>query len=205
VARQRQSAARRRRAEAAALRRRAQRRRALLAAGAAVATVVIVVSLVATRRGNGEPTIPGVQRFDDLSRTHVSGAVSYPHLPPVGGDHNQVWQNCGFYSAQIENEYAVHSLEHGAVWITYRPDLPDDQVVALRAIAKASDYVLVSLFPGLPEPVIASAWGRQLRLRTADDRRLERFVEAYADGPQAPERGGRCTGGVGQPEEQGAD
>lgn len=29
--------------------------------------------------------------------------------------------------------------------------------------------------------------------------RLEQFVGAFRLGPQAPERGGPCTGGIGQP------
>ena len=34
------------------------------------------------------------------------------------GEHNPVWQNCGFYNKPVRDESAVHSLEHGAVWIT---------------------------------------------------------------------------------------
>jgi hypothetical protein len=47
--------------------------------------------------------------------------VDYPQSPPVGGPHNPIWQNCGFYSKPVRDEYAVHSMEHGAVWITYSP------------------------------------------------------------------------------------
>ena len=130
---------------------------------------------------------------------HTEGNVDYAQTPPVGGEHNSVWQNCGFYSKPVTNENAVHSLEHGAVWITYRPDLPQDQVDILRDLAHSETYVLVSPYPGLPSPVVASAWGKQLRLQSADDPDLERFVQAYRQGPQTPERGAACTGGIGQP------
>jgi putative peptide zinc metalloprotease protein len=147
----------------------------------------------------GKPVPAGVQRFEVAERAHVQTPVSYPQTPPVGGDHAPIWQNCGFYEAPIANEHAVHSLEHGAVWITYRPDLPGAQIDMLRRLARRQPYLLVSAFPDLPTPVIASAWGRQLRLDSPDDPRLGQFVRAFRLGSQAPERGGPCTGGVGIP------
>jgi Protein of unknown function (DUF3105) len=125
--------------------------------------------------------------------------VDYAQTPPVGGEHNPVWQNCGFYDEPVANENAVHSLEHGAVWITYSPDLPQDQVDVLRDLAHSQTYVLVSPYPDLPSNVVASAWGKQLSLQSADDPDLERFVRAYRQGPQTPEPGAVCTGGIGQP------
>jgi hypothetical protein len=110
-----------------------------------------------------------------------------------------VWQNCGFYAEPIRDENAVHSLEHGAVWITYRPDLPQDEVERLRDLAQNETFVLVSPYPGLDSPVVASAWGKQLALESAEDPDLERFVQAYRQGPQTPEPGAVCTGGIGNP------
>jgi hypothetical protein len=141
----------------------------------------------------------GVESFDVVGRTHVQLAVSYPETPPVGGPHAPIWQNCGFYDSPIANENAVHSMEHGAVWITYRQDLPPDQVDALRQFPQGHTHVLVSPFPDLFAPVVASAWGRQLRLDSADDPRLDQFVRAFQRGPQTPERGAPCSGGVGEP------
>jgi hypothetical protein len=125
--------------------------------------------------------------------------VDYPQSPPVGGAHNPIWQNCGFYSKPVRNEYAVHSMEHGAVWITYSPDLPKDQVEKIKSLTQKS-YVLASPYPGLPAPVVASAWGKQLKLNSANDPRLEQFVIDYSQGPQNPEPGAPCSGGVGSPE-----
>ena len=126
--------------------------------------------------------------------------MDYAQSPPVGGVHNPVWQNCGFYEEPIRNETAVHSLEHGAVWITYSPDLPQDAVERLRDLAQSNDYVLVSPYPELNSPMVASAWGKQLNLESAEDPDLEQFIGAYSQGPQTPEPGASCTGGVGRPE-----
>ena len=120
----------------------------------------------------------------------------------MGGDHNPFWQNCGYYPNPIQSELGVHSLEHGAVWITYRPGLPANEVDALRQLAKSRAYVLVSPWANdaLPAPIVASAWGVQLRLTSTSDPALASFVATYAGGPQAPEPGARCTGAVGTPE-----
>jgi hypothetical protein len=141
----------------------------------------------------------GVRSFAISDHGHVERPVSYPQSPPVGGPHDPVWQNCGFYDEPVRNENAVHSLEHGAVWITYQPDLPQEQVNRLRDMAHSQTYILVSPYPGLDSPVVASAWGKQLRLEGADDPRLERFVGAFRRGPQA-HPGEPCSGGTGEPE-----
>jgi hypothetical protein len=176
----------------------------------AVAAVIAVVAVAAGSGGSGPKgstsrssttvgEISGVATFSDLGRNHVAGTVDYPQTPPVGGDHAPVWQNCGYYPAPVPNERGVHSMEHGAVWITYVPDLPAAEVAVLRQAAKADSYVLVSPYPGLPSPVVASAWGVQLRLPSATDARLAAFVSRYSQGPQTPEPGGPCSGGAGSP------
>ena len=108
--------------------------------------------------------------------------------------HNPVPQTCGFYDEPIGSEHAVHSLEHGAVWVTYDPDLPANDVQVLEDLAAERDYLIVSPFAGLPAPVVASAWGVQLRLEGVDDPYLELFVDYYEQGPQTPELGASCSG-----------
>jgi putative peptide zinc metalloprotease protein len=141
----------------------------------------------------------GVQTFKGLDRRHVEGTVVYRQTPPVGGNHAAVWQNCGFYPRPIANEHGVHSLEHGAVWVTYRPDLASRQIDVLRDLAHQQRYVLVSAYPKLPSEVVVSAWGRQLRLGSAYDERLQSFIRRFKLNDETPERGGLCTGGTGIP------
>ena len=175
--------------------------RAVVIGGILVAVIgAFIAVILVNSRQQAASTPEGVESFAIPSRNHVEGTVSYPQTPPVGGDHNPVWQNCGFYSSPVRNENAVHSMEHGAVWITYQPDLPSDQVEVLRNLAHDNTYVLVSPFPDSPAPVVASAWGKQLQLDSANDPRLEQFVSAFREGPQAPERGAPCTNGIGEPQ-----
>ena len=186
-------------------RRRERRRNILLGTGIAVAALAVAgaVSLSFALRG-GAASIRGVQSFSGLARTHVSRAVSYPQQPPDGGPHSPVWLNCGIYTRPVPSTNAVHSLEHGAVWVTYRPDLPTAAVSQLRDLVRGQSprtrgYLILSPYPGLPAPVVASAWGKQLRLTHASDPRLPQFITTYAQGPQTPERGATCSGGTGTP------
>jgi len=149
-----------------------------------------------------------------LEHSHVPGPVTYSVVPPVGGNHNATWMNCGIYDKPVPSEYAVHNLEHGAVWITYQPSLPKSEVAGLRAFARrqsslspggqrGSRYIDLTPYPGLPAPVVASSWGFQLRLTSPTDPRLQEFVNKFrASKTYTPEYGGECTGGIGAPLEK---
>ena len=127
---------------------------------------------------------------------HTTTTVKYAENPPVGGLHNPAWQNCGIYTTPIHSEHGVHSLEHGAVWITYRPDLPADQIQRLTTIA-SDDYMLLSPYPGLPAPIVASSWNHQIKLERADDPQLPQFISRSKNNPTTtPEFGAMCFGGV---------
>ena len=84
----------------------------------------------------GQAALGDVKTFEDLERDHVETAVEYPQTPSVGGDHNPAWQNCGFYDSEVAPENATHSLEHGAVWIGYSPDLADDRSPSWRTSSR---------------------------------------------------------------------
>ncbi|MDQ2652491.1 MAG: DUF3105 domain-containing protein [Chloroflexota bacterium] len=137
--------------------------------------------------------ISGVATFTVESADHTEDPVEYAQDPPAGGPHAPAWQKCAAYDAPIRNENAVHSQEHGAVWITYQPDLPEAEVKALDKLAETR-YVLVSPYPDLEDPIVASAWGAQLRLDAADDPRLGAFIERYAG--NGPEPGANCDSGL---------
>ena len=175
----------------------AKERRSRVILITAVATVILliagVVGFTVWRDVSTRPTLDAVKTFT-VTRKHTTADVTYAQTPPVGGDHNPTWLNCGVYPKAVPDELAVHSLEHGAVWVTYRPDLPAAQVATLTK-ELPDTYIVVSPHDGLSSPVVASAWGAQLALTGVDDPRLEEFVTKYRQGPQTPEPGAACTGG----------
>ena len=163
-------------------------------------------SVLSTARleGGGLKEVAAVQlglesRYAVEQRGHSLGRVRYDVTPPVGGTHDPLWLNCGVYRAPVRVENAVHSLEHGAVWITYRSgDLTESARQALNALG-ANPRVLISPYPGQPAAVIATAWGVQLRLPNANIARLKTFIAAHHDRATAPEPNGPCIAGTGLP------
>jgi hypothetical protein len=133
-----------------------------------------------------------------LSRNHVTTNVSYPMHPPVGGDHNPVWLNCNgdVYTEPVRDENAVHSLEHGAVWVTYSGKASKADVAALAAKVRKTPYTLMSPYENQASPIMLTAWGHQLSVRSAGDPGVDRFLATYVQGEQTPEPGASCTGGT---------
>jgi hypothetical protein len=136
-----------------------------------------------------------------LGRNHVATAVTYPMQPPVGGDHHQAWMTCDgtVYTRAIPNENAVHSLEHGAVWVTYNDGAAAADVKSLADRVDRTPYTLMSPVGTQPGTITLSAWGRQLTVEKASDARVEQFLVKYVQGPQTPEPGAACTGGLTAP------
>ncbi|MFD4576684.1 DUF3105 domain-containing protein [Streptomyces sp. NPDC058417] len=133
-----------------------------------------------------------------LGRNHVADKVTYPMQPPVGGDHSQAWMTCDgtVYTQAIANESAVHSLEHGAVWITYNDKAADADVKALAEKVDRTPYTLMSPNTTQSGTIMLSAWGHQLTVEKASDARVQQFLTKYVQGAQTPEPGAACTGGL---------
>lgn len=165
--------------------------------GALVVVLVGVVVFVALNRDSESPseTIAGLESNSDVTRNHVEGAVDYPNNPPLGGDHAPTWLGrvvgqCGAFAEPVPTENAVHSLEHGAIWITYDPELESDQVSTLEEYAEGESKIIVSPFEGMDTPIAVSGWGNQVKVDDASDERIEQFIDAFEG--QGPEPGAQC-------------
>jgi hypothetical protein len=142
--------------------------------------------------------VTGERTWDKLEQDHVDKQVDYPMNPPVGGDHHQAWMNCDadVYTEAIPNVNAVHSLEHGAVWVTYNDKAKDADVEALAKRVSSTPYSLMSPVADQKDPLMLSAWGKQVTVKSATDARVGQFFTKYVQGPQTPEPGAACGGGI---------
>ncbi|MFE7844062.1 DUF3105 domain-containing protein [Microbacterium sp. NPDC057407] len=173
---------------------------AVVIIGLVIASVVFAPAPAPTyERGDSDgSSIEGLETFENTAN-HVEGPVEYAQTPPAGGDHNAVWLNCGVYTQPVPNENAVHSLEHGAVWVTYDPaQVSDDDIAALEA-QLPSTYTVLSPYEGMDSPIALSAWNAQVKVDSADDERIEQFIRAYWRSTNAPEPNAACTGAYDAP------
>jgi hypothetical protein len=147
---------------------------------------------------NDIPALQATKTYDYVGGDHTTDPVTYAQTPPVGGPHDPTWDDCGAYPDPVRNEQAVHDLEHGTVWITYRPGLDQAEIASLQSKLESlkSGRWMLSPYPGLPAPVVVTAWNAQLDLTGADDPRLPAFLGFYGDGHTGPEAAfATCKGG----------
>lgn len=144
--------------------------------------------------------VEGVKTWSDLSQNHVQTEVDYPMSPAAGGDHNPVWASCDakVYTKEIKEENAVHSLEHGAVWITYNDKASKGDVESLGDRVSKTPYTFLSPYKDQSSPITLTAWGVQLEVGEASDAKVKQFLDKYVQGEQTPEKGATCSGGVTQ-------
>lgn len=185
------------------------KRNRLLAIWLSSAAGVAVLALVATFVIIGSTPkqlveLTGLKTWDVPGAVHVDPQpvdykADYEMDPPAGGPHWSAWLNCGVYDQPQENERAVHSLEHGAIWVTYNPDTTTSADIATLRKNLPSSYIVISPYPGLSDPFVASAWGAQIRFKDVNDPRLDTFVAERWKSGTAPELGASCSGAVDGP------
>ncbi len=177
--------------------------------GLIIGTVLVVVLAVgiigyAVSKGskksdsasNNPDKIAGVVHKSFPSGDHVNGVIKYNESPPMGGPHAPIWADCTgtVYPNQIANENAVHDLEHGAIWITYKPGLAAAQLDVLTKLVAGQQYMILTPYAGLKTNISLQAWGYQLFLDDANDARVKQFISALKlSQTNTPELGASCT------------
>ena len=66
----------------------------------------------------------------------------------------------------------MHSLEHGAVWITYNPDAaqPTADIATLAKLVDGRSGRLLSPYAGLGSTISLQSWNHQLSVDSVDRR-----------------------------------
>jgi hypothetical protein len=168
-------------------------------AAAAISYAVIQVNKANADKVGSIDDIAGVETYDyPAGQEHVETPVAYTESPPVGGPHAPPpdWADCTgtVYDVDIRHENAVHSLEHGAVWITYNADeVSAADIDTLSQLVEGEAGRMMSPYTGLDSPISVQAWGHQLKVDSADDKRIKQFADFLTlNSAFTPEPGASC-------------
>ena len=123
-----------------------------------------------------------------MSEEHINAGQEggpYNSNPPTSGPHAgpAPW---GFSAEEISDENAVHNLEHGGIWISYK-DLDQPSIDTLREIARENSLsVVVSPRVANDSKVAVASWGRLMKLETVEWDAIMEFIRKNKN--KSPER-----------------
>lgn len=145
------------------------------------------------------PFVAQQEHLDALNTWDGTNPV-YDLTPPVGGNHLSAWQTCtgSVYDGPIVDGNAVHSMEHGAVWLTYDPELVDQaDIDTFTQVISARDYSLMSPYPGQGVAVSLQSWGNRYQTEDPADPKIDEYLDSYILNERFnPEPYATCAGGV---------
>ena len=153
----------------------------LVFAVAAIGYAVTRVNESNANRITSADQLEGLQTFDYAAgQQHVATPVTYEQTPPVGGPHDGEWADCTgtVYDVDIRHENAVHSMEHGATWITYDPGaVGDDDVAVLADMVEGTSGLMLSPYEGQSSPISLQSWNHQLAVDSVTDERVQQYAD----------------------------
>jgi hypothetical protein len=133
------------------------------------------------------------QTFISEGQEHViqgTPVTAYKTNPPTSGPHWPEPPLDGVYDKGVPDEAMVHGLEHGRIWISYKPSISDAIKEKLRTIATSQTRVILSERPANDTDIALAAWTRLDTFNlssdgSVDEQRILDFILRYRD--KAPE------------------
>ena len=151
----------------------------------ALATVVvgfIAFIIVSKITAPPEPPRPGIEQADH-GREHVSSKEYGGDQPPTSGSHaNPVaW---GVYDTEVRDDQAIHNMEHGGIYVSYQPDLPQDQIEKLKKLLSEPfsnpefqpKKIVLAPRAANKSPIVLSSWRRSESLASYDQKKIEEYI-----------------------------
>lgn len=159
--------------------------------GAWAVAAALLVWLVMLGIKNTKPQGPDrSQAIEGQGQGHIAVGVAhepYNSNPPTSGPHYANPARTGFYSEVLPDEQLVHNLEHGEIWIAYRPGLPAEVIEQLKDYPGV--FVIVTPREQNETDIALVAWERldkfNLEGGRLDTQRIADFILRYRDkGPE---------------------
>lgn len=148
--------------------------------------VVATIGFIAFISINKEPPKPRPgSEHQDNGRQHVQSKEYGGEEPPTSGDHAEplAWQ---VYEKEIPDANTIHNMEHGGVYISYRPDLPKDQIEQIQALFSKpysnTDFspikAIVAPRASNKAPIVMSSWTRSQSFESFDEAKMIEYYKA---------------------------
>jgi len=115
------------------------------------------------------------KEYDDSAEPLTSGA----HASPIP------W---GSYESDLKEVNTIHNLEHGGIYVSYQPNLPDEQVQAMKELLFEpygdSEFkpkkVILAPRAANSSPIVVSSWLRSMKLEKFDAQKILDYYETNA-------------------------
>lgn len=158
------------------------------ALGAVVVLSGLIAGWIQYSKVQGQ-SLPG-QLIPDQGREHVG--ASHEHVynsnPPTSGWHFPRPEEWGVYKEELPDEVLIHNLEHGGVWISYKPDISEDTRKKLESFyEKFGRKVIITPRAKNDADIALAAWNRLDKFSVSEysDERVEKFIKAFRNkGPE---------------------
>lgn len=162
--------------------------------GIGLLSLIILIGgvwLMTAKDASEEASLLG-EKIDNMGATHISRGgtitVDYNSNPPTSGPHwGDGTAGPGIKDQEVPDQLLIHSLEHGAVILSYKGNLPKEDIEEIKNYfnESAGKKIMVPR-KNLDVPVALTSWNRLLKLTTIDGSKIKEFIEANSD--RAPEK-----------------
>src|SRR3989344_1311959 len=134
--------------------------------------------------------------ISDQGRNHINIGAEHPAYnsnPPTSGWHYEKWETKGVYKEQQPDEGLIHNLEHGYIWISYRPDASPEIVKQLENFYSFGKKIIVEPRKENDKLIVLAAWNwldkfnpdSKDKLNDIELKRIDDFIDKYIN--QGPE------------------
>jgi hypothetical protein len=122
-----------------------------------------------------------VQEFgSDKGGDHIAASdpdpPSWDSDPPTHGPHDPVWAVWGQYDADVPQRNLVHNLEHAGLVIQYGPNVPAEQIDALKqAVLKDTQWTVLAPYAKLNDKIAFEVWAKMSTCTKFDQTVLDHY------------------------------
>ncbi|MFB6212733.1 MAG: DUF3105 domain-containing protein [Candidatus Magasanikbacteria bacterium] len=147
-----------------------------------VGILIVLVMLFSPSGGGSGLSLQG-KKVSIMNRKHIDKGVNFKNYnsnPPTSGPHWTNQAGWGVYSKPLPDEQLVHNLEHGGIWISYKPKKVSSSTLdQMKNLAqKYTNAVILTPRSKNDSPIAVASWGRLMKLKKFQRKKVEKFIKA---------------------------